>query len=494
MTTTPTLPNGLVPGMDQVFIGGAWRSPSTDARYDVTMPSTETVVASVAAPSRDDADLAVQAARRAFDEGEWPRLSIAQRAEACTRLAEELEKRLDRLNTAWTYESGYPKAHGEMINNGAGRTVWRSAIDTALKLPWEERRTTASSDVIIQRQPVGTVLAILTYNGPVVLMGMKVIPALLAGNAVIIKHAPDSQFTSRIVAEAVEAAGLPTGVVSVIAADNDVSQYLVEHPGIDMIHMTGGMPVAVDIVQRTAPRLARTALELGGKSPAIILDDADLDSVMPTLVPGSFGALGQVCVCLSRILVSAKRYDEVVSRLADEIGKWTVGDPFDPNSDLGPLANERALIRTEQMLARAIEQGARVVSGGRRPPHLDRGFYFEPTLLADVTNDMDIAQQEVFGPIVVVIKYDDVDDAIRIANDSPFGLAASVYAGDRDAALDIARKIHSGGVAINLAGTCLTEPFGGVKQSGWGRECGAEGILEFTDIKQIMLSGTYVDS
>jgi acyl-CoA reductase-like NAD-dependent aldehyde dehydrogenase len=314
---------------------------------------------------------------------------------------------------------------------------------------------------------------------------------LLAGCTVVVKAAPESQLTTRLIADAARAAGFPPGVFSMLAAETETSKHLVGQDGVDMVHMTGGTAVAVDVVTRTAPRLARTALELGGKSPAIILDDADLDTVLPTLVPGAIGGVGQVCVALSRILVSRARYDEVVARLVDEFGKYPMGDPFDTATVLGPLGNERARERTEAMLARAQEQGAKVAIGGRRPTDLGDGFYFEPTLLRDVTTDMEIAQEEVFGPITCVIAYDDVEDAIRLANDTKFGLAASVYGGDPSAALAVAKRIRSGGVAINLAGISLTQPFGGVRQSGWGRECGPEGILEFTDLKQILLSGSY---
>jgi acyl-CoA reductase-like NAD-dependent aldehyde dehydrogenase len=483
-----------IPGLDKLFIAGEWVEPSSDRKFEVVMPSTEEVIATVAAPSFADADAAVAAARAAFDEGPWPRMTPAERAEVCRRFGAELEARMDVLNRAWTYESGYPKAHGDMINTGAGTMIWNHAIDIAPTLPWEEHRVSGASEVLIQREPIGVVLGILTYNGPVVEMGMKVIPGLLAGCPIILKFAPDSQLTSRLISEAVAAAGFPAGVISSLAADLETSQYLVSHEGIDMVHMTGGVPVAVDVVKRTADRLGRTALELGGKSPAIITDDADLDAVLPTLVPGCIGGLGQVCVALSRILVSHKRYDEVVGRLAEAFKATKVGDPFDPSVDFGPLGNERAVIRAEKMLARAVEQGATVVAGGGRPAHLGRGFYFEPTLLRDVHEHMDIAQDEVFGPIVAVIPYDDIDDAIRIANGTKSGLAASVYSGDSDEALRIARRIRSGSVAINLAGVCLTEPFGGVKQSGWGRECGAEGILEFTDIKQVLLRGSYSES
>jgi acyl-CoA reductase-like NAD-dependent aldehyde dehydrogenase len=483
-----------IPHLDKLFVGGEWLDPATSETVDVIMPSTGRVIATVASPATADADKAVAAARGAFDVGPWPRMSVDERAAVCSRFADELEARMDVMNRAWTFESGFPKAHGDMINAGAGQLVWRTVIANAPALRWEERRKSATSDVLLQRMPIGTVLGILTYNGPVVLLGMKIIPALLAGNTVVIKHAPDSQLTSRLIAEAAAAAEFPKGVVSVLAAPLDTSQYLVGHAGIDMVHMTGGAPVAVDVVQRTAGRLARTALELGGKSPAIILDDADLDSVVATLVPGAIGGVGQVCVALSRILVSRNRYEEVVGRIAAEFGQWKVGDPFDSDTVLGPLGNARALSRVERMLARAIEQGAKVVTGGRRPENLKEGFFFEPTLLRDVTIDMEIAQEEVFGPVTSVLAYDDVDDAIRLANDSRFGLAASVYSSDADRALAIAKKINSGGVAINLAGISLTEPFGGIKESGWGKECGAEGVFEFTGLKQILLSGSYSDS
>lgn len=494
MTSTSTVGPKLdvdIPELDKIFIAGEWVAPSGSDTIDVVMPSTEEVVATVPSPSIAEADAAVAAAREAFDQGPWPRMTVAERATICRKFADEIEARLDDLNRAWTFESGYPRSHGEMINSGAGSAIWGHAISVAPELQWEELRDNPGSEVLLRRQPIGTVLAILTYNGPVPLMGMKVIPALLAGCPVVVKYAPESQLTSRLLMDAAKAVGFPNGVISALAADLETSKYLVRHPGIDMVHMTGGTAVAKEVVAQTSQRLARTALELGGKSPAIIADDADIDEVLATLVPGAIGGCGQVCVALTRVLVSRNHYDEVVTKMAAAFDAIKVGDPFDPETDLGPLANKRSVERTERMLAKAVEQGAVVAAGGTRPEGLDRGYYFRPTLLRDVTNDMEIAQEEVFGPIIVVIAYDDIADAVRIANDSPYGLAASVYAKERDTALEIAKGIRSGGVALNLAGCSLTEPFGGVKQSGWGRECGAEGIFEFTELQQILLSGAY---
>jgi acyl-CoA reductase-like NAD-dependent aldehyde dehydrogenase len=488
----PALPD--VPGLEELFIAGKWRTPNSAATVPVICPANEAVVAHVALPGIADADAAVAAARTAFDSGPWPKMSVAERVAYCSRLADALEARMHRMNIAWMLEAGAPLAHSEMINTAAGRMIWRNALEIAPTLKFEERRTGRSGDVIVLHEPIGTVLAILTYNGPVVLMGMKVIPALLAGCPVIIKPAPESPLTSRIIAEAIESVGFPPGVISVLAAGSDVTQHLVGHAGIDMIALTGGTAIAVDVVRRSAARLARTALELGGKSPAIIADDIALDKVLATLVDGATGFLGQVCVSLSRILVSEKRYEEVVEAMAAAYKRIKVGLPWDPSSNRGPLAVERARARSEKAVAGAIAAGAKVVAGGRRPPHLTRGWYYEPTLLRDVHNDMEVAQEEVFGPVTAVIRYRDIDDAVRLANDSKYGLAASVYCADDALALAIARRLRSGGVALNLAGISLTEPFGGVKQSGWGRECGSEGIFEFTDVKQVLLSGSYTSA
>lgn len=478
-----------IPGLTQQFIGGVWRDSSPDTLVDVISPSTEEVLTRVAAPTVADADRAVAEARAAFDMGPWALMSVEERVEVCARLCDALEARLDQLNRAWAFESGATIAHGEMINSGAGVAIWRNALEAAASLPWQEDR----GDTLIVREPIGTVLGILTFNGPIVLMGMKIIPALLAGCTVIVKHAPESPLTSRLIAEAIREADFPEGVLSVLAADTPVTQHLVGHPDVDMVALTGGTAIGVDVVKRTADRLARTALELGGKSPAIIAEDVDLEDVMATLVDGASGFMGQVCVSLSRILAPRSRYGEVVDAFAERYAALRVGDPFDPATDRGPLAVERARERTERYVAGAHQEGARIVTGGRRPPHLDRGWYYEPTLLADVHNGMTVAREEIFGPVTAVIPSEGIDEAVQIANDSPFGLAASVYTRDQDLAMQVARQLRSGSVAVNAAGVSLTQPFGGYKQSGWGRECGPEGILEFTQIKQIVLGASYLD-
>jgi acyl-CoA reductase-like NAD-dependent aldehyde dehydrogenase len=488
---SPTL-TALVAGcphLEDVFVGGSWVQPSSRGTHCVVMPSTGETVATVAMPGATEADAAAEAARRAFDNGSWSDLASEDRIATCRRFTAALEARSEQLSLMWTIESGFPITQSRMTNAVGSPVIWNAALERASEIVWEERRTRFGSDVLVRREPIGVVLGIVPYNGPLPALGAKIIPALLAGNTVVMKTAPDSQLTSRVIADAAAEAGFPPGVFSVLAGDLENAQHLVGHRDVDMVSMTGSVVAAVDVVTRTAPRVARTALELGGKSAAIVLGDADLDEVIPTLVPAGIGGAGQVCVALTRILVPRVSYEDAVARLAAEFAKYKPGDPFDDDTVLGPLGNERALQRVESMLARAVEDGAKIAAGGHRSAEFDgKGFYFEPTLLRDVDENSFIAQEEVFGPIICVLPYGDEDDAIRIANNSKYGLAGAVYSRDPEHAAAVARRIRTGIVGINRGGVCLTEPYGGVKMSGWGRETGAEGILGFTDIKQILLS------
>jgi aldehyde dehydrogenase (NAD+) len=472
-----------VPHPGDVYVGGDWVRPAGGGTIDVIDPTTEQVVGSYAAPGIVEADAAVAAARAAFDDGEWPRLTPEERVRVVRRFTDGLEARLPELNKAWTLECGPTTAHAQIINGGAGVLAWGLALDVAPTLAWEEDR----GDAIIRREPSGTVLAILTNNGPTVLIGMKVVPALLAGCPVVVKHSPENQLSARLIAAAAEDAGFPAGVISVLPAEVEVTQHLVGHDGIDIVAVTGSQAIAVDILQRTSGRLARTIMELGGKSPAILTEDVDLAEIVPGLAEGAQAFNGQVCVALSRILVPRSRYEEAVSAFAEYLESLTLGDPLDPATSRGPMSVARAIDRVESYVNGAIAEGARVVTGGKRPAGITGGYFYEPTLLADVTPEMTVAREEVFGPVTVLIAYDDIDDAVRIANDTDYGLAASVFAADQDTALQIARRIRSGSVGVNIAGMSLGQPFGGVKKSGWGRECGPEGILEFTDIKQMLM-------
>lgn len=476
-----------VPRPDALLIGGAWRPSTGNEVTTVVSPTTEQVVAEVAAPTAGDADAAVEAAAGAFDDGPWPRMPVAERVAACRRFCALLEERSDEIGRVWAVESGIPVRWSRTLHRFAAAAAWRTALDVAEPALAPETRTTAVGEVLIEHEPVGPVLAVMPYNGPLTTVGSKVVPALLAGAPVVVKAAPESALMMRIVAECAAGAGFPPGVVSVLAADLDVSRHLVRDPRFEMISFTGGPATASQILRETAELLPRTVFELGGKSPAVLLDDVELDSALRPLVAGAMSGAGQVCAALSRILVPASRHDEVVDALAAAYRALRIGDPSSKDTDHGPLVSRAALDRTERFVATAREQGATVAAGGGRPERHDTGWFHEPTLLTGVGEDADVVRNEVFGPVTVVLPYSSDEDAVRLANATDYGLAASVFSADWDRALGVARRIRAGSVALNTFGPTMAAPFGGVKRSGWGRECGPEGIREFSDTKQVLV-------
>lgn len=477
-----------VPGDDRLFIGGQWMAPSGAGSIDVVSPFTAEVVTTVPAPTTADADRAVQAARQAFDTGPWPWMPMSDRIAVVRRFCDEIEARMEDLNLAWTVENGVTVATREAANNVVAKVAWDRALAVAEDVSFSEIREAAGfGPVEIRREPAGVVLAVITYNGPVVLLALKIVPALLAGCPVIVKPAPESQLVARLVADAAEVADFPSGVFSVLAAGNEVSSHLSAHPGVDLVNFTGGTGIGRSVMASCSARIARCILELGGKSAGIVADDVSIDDLLPRLLPGMLAQQGQVCVSTTRILVSRTRHDEVVEALAETLRAQRIGDPRDPETEWGPLAVERARDRAEVFTAQALQEGAKLITGGRRPDDFERGWFFEPTLFAEVDNSMTIAQEEVFGPLYSVIPYSDIDDAVRIANDSKYGLAGAVFTDDQSLALDVARRVRTGIFTINSGGACLTEPYGGMKQSGIGRESGLEGLLEHTEVKTIML-------
>ena len=470
-----------IKALDSQFIGSKWvKSQKSD--FPVISPSTEQTIAKVSLPTIEDADHAIKLARKTFDNGSWSKLPIKDRIEVCDRLCRAMENRLPELNKAWVLESGPTISHAEIINDQVGVAVWRQMLKSAKNINWEEQR----EDALLFREPIGTVLSIMTFNGPIVLMGMKIIPALLAGCTVIGKHAPESQLTSRLISEAIEEAELPPGILTLLAADTKVTQYLVSHPSVDMVSLTGGTSIGIEVVKQTADRLARTALELGGKSPAIILEDADLENTLETLVPGSTAFMGQVCVNLSRILVPKSKENEILEALASKYNSFEIGDPLLASSQQGPISVHRGLERTEKYVSSAKQEGASIVTGGKKPSKFEKGWWYEPTLISNTNNSMRVVKEEIFGPVTSVMTYTDYNEAIKLANESEFGLAASIYGKDEDLMMNMAKQIQSGSVAINTAGISFMQPFGGYKKSGWGKECGDEGILEFTQLKQVI--------
>jgi aldehyde dehydrogenase (NAD+) len=475
---------GRLRSYEELFIGGNWTTPSSSRVIEVISPTTEEIIAHVPEGQAADVDAAVAAARHAFDRGPWPRMSQNERAGALRRVRDEVEIRLAEMSEALTTEIGAPRAASRSYHAAALR-MWESAADLLEDFPFSEERSTPEGAARLIRTPVGVVGTITPWNAPVPSASMKLPGALAAGCTVVLKPAREGPVSAMMLADAIEAAGLPEGVVSVIPGGREVGEHLVRHTDVDKIAFTGSTAAGRRIMSLCGERVARVTLELGGKSAGIIADDIDLEEFLGGLVSAGIDHSGQVCAALTRILVPKHRHDEVVDAVADIMRTVVVGDPTDPETVLGPLAAERQRDRVEGYVALGIQEGAKVIVGGRRPPHLERGWFYEPTLFAEVDNSMRIAQEEIFGPVLCVIPFDDIDDAIRIANDSIYGLSGAVYADDLELAARIAHEVRAGQVWVNTWGMCVTQPFGGFKQSGLGREGGVEGITAYLEPKLI---------
>jgi aldehyde dehydrogenase (NAD+) len=472
---------------DSLFIDGEWAAPAGGELLEVVSPHTEEVVATVPAGSTADVDAAVAAARRAFDEGPWPRMNPEERIEVVQAFANLYAGRLEEMAGLITTEMGSPTSFSNLAQSPAPWMMIESFLTIAKAFPWEETRPGAlGSDVIVRCEPVGVVAAIPPWNVPQFTTISKVAPALLAGCTVVLKPAPETPLDSYLMAELLQEAGVPAGVVNIVAAGREVGEHLVAHPGIDKVAFTGSTAAGRRIASVCGEQLKRVSLELGGKSAAIVLDDADLTATMEGLRFTALMNSGQACVAQTRILASRTRYDEVVAALAETVASMPVGDPADPATEIGPMVAQRQQERVEKYIALGQEEGARVVVGGNgMPDGLDRGWYVRPTVFADVDNRMRIAQEEIFGPVLSVIPFDDVDDAVRIANDSDYGLAGTVWTADQEAGLDVARRVRAGTYGVNTYTMDFAAPFGGYKSSGIGREFGPEGLAQYTELKAI---------
>jgi betaine-aldehyde dehydrogenase len=473
-----------VRSFDRLFIGGQWVEPATSARIEIVSPVTGAVVGEVPLASREDADAAVAAARRAFDEGPWPRTAPVERAVALRRVAEEIRARREPMARSFSAEVGYPLAGAEAwIEAAAG--MWEEAAALAESFAFDEPHEVASGTAIIRHEPVGVVAAITPWNNPIGNASLKIAPALAAGCTVVSKPAVEGPSSTFLLAEAIEAAGLPAGVVSILPGDAHVGEQLVTHPGVDKVAFTGSTAAGKRIMSLCGDRLARLTLELGGKSAAIIADDIDVERFADEVVSAGIAHSGQICAALTRVLVPRDRHDEIVARLAASMDAWTVGDPGDPGTRLGPLVAERQLDRVNDYIRIGVEEGATLVRGGARPEGVGEGWFVEPTLFANVDNTMRIAREEIFGPVMTVIPFDTVEEAVAIANDSPYGLSGAVYADDPETAEYVADRVRTGQMWINTWGMSTTVPFGGFKQSGFGREGGMEGFSAYLESKYI---------
>ncbi|WP_321800541.1 aldehyde dehydrogenase [Caballeronia sp. J97] len=474
----------------RLFIGGEWVAPSTEETFEVLDCSTEEVVATVAKASSADMQRAVAAAREAFDTGPWPRLSPQERAAYLERFAQRLEERNDDFARVWSTETGivYKVAQPRigLFISGAFRQYAAMASTFAFE---EEHRAVTGNQAYRVFEPVGVVAEIIPWNGPAGLMAYKTAPALLAGCTVVIKSPLEAPCSAYMFAEICEEIGLPPGVINVVTADRDVSEELVRHHGVDKITFTGSTAAGRRIASIAGDRVARVTLELGGKSPAIVLDDYDIETAARTLGESYFGYnTGQICHSLTRVIVPRDKHDLMVQALSDVAGKIVLGDPFEVETTSGPLASARQRDTVERFVAKGVAEGALLATGGRRPPHIKRGFFFEPTVFGNVDNRSAIAQEEIFGPVLSVIPVNDEADAIRVANDTPFGLNAAVFTNDRERAMRAARQLRSGTVGHNGPRTDFSIGFGGFKQSGIGREGGIEGLMAFMESKTIVLA------
>lgn len=475
---------------DRLFIDGAWVAPSTDASIAVVNAATGALYARVAEANERDIDRAVSAARRAFDNGRWSGLSHCDRAAYLRAIADEVDSRADDIAAIWPNETGIVHSVAQTFARSVGG-VYRYYAAMAEDFAFEEMRAPMNGEGVgfLVREPVGVVGAIIPWNGPISLIAWKLAPALLAGCTVVIKASPEAPGHALLMAEVVEDIGLPPGVVNVLTADRAASEALVRHPGIDKISFTGSTAAGRRIGSIIGERVGRCTLELGGKSAGIVLDDYDIDAAAAVLAPRACLLTGQVCASISRIIVSEHRHDAMVQALADRMAKIRVGDPFDPDTRMGPLATAVQRDRVEGHIARAISDGATLAFGGGRPAGLDRGHFVEPTVFGHVDNRSALAREEVFGPVLAVIAARDEDHAVGLANDSDFGLAGAVFTNDADRAFAVARAVRTGTVSQNAPRIDFSIAFGGFKQSGVGREGGQEGLLPYLETKTILLDG-----
>jgi len=479
---------------DKLYIGGEWVDPAGTGTIDVISPHSEEVVGRVPDGTAEDMDRAVAAARRTFDETDWATMAPEERLEIVQRFSDLYAARMMDMAAVITEEMGSPISFSQLAQSPAPWMMLNTFLQVGRDLEWEEERMgVLGSPVIVRREAVGVVAAIVPWNVPQFVTMSKLAPALVAGCTMVLKPAPETPLDAYLLAEIVDEAGIPAGVLNIVPAGREVGEHLVRHRGVDKVAFTGSTAAGRTIASICGEQLKRHSLELGGKSAAIILDDADLGATMAGLKFASFMNSGQACVAQTRILASRSRYDEVVEALAETVRAMTVGDPSDPATEIGPMVAQRQQERVEKYIALGQEEGAHLVVGGNgMPAGQDTGWYVQPTVFRDVSNDMRIAQEEIFGPVLAVIPYDDVDDAVRIANESDYGLAGSVWTADVDTGMQVARQVRTGTYGINQYTMDFVAPFGGFKSSGIGREFGKEGLEHYLELKSIVPPGSGV--
>jgi aldehyde dehydrogenase (NAD+) len=477
---------------DRFYIGGRWVGPAGSGTLDVVSPYSEEVIGRVPQATAADLDAAVAAAREALDAGPWPRMPASERADMISALSQEIMARSQEIADLITAEMGSPASWSVIGQALAANMVLDAFAEVARSFPFEERRAGIMGASLVRRAPVGVAACIVPWNVPLFLACMKLGAAMAAGVPVVLKPAPETPLDAYVLAEMVEKIGLPPGVLNVVPADREVGEHLVRHPGIDKVSFTGSTAAGRRIAAICGEQLKRCTLELGGKSAAIVLDDVDLNAALPSLMGNAIINNGQACLSQTRILAPRSRYGEIVDAVATAVRGMKVGDPADPTVQIGPVVSRRQQERVNGYIALGAQEGARAVVGGGTSSPFARGWFVEPTVFADVDNRMRIAREEIFGPVLCVIPYEGQDEAVRIANDSEYGLSGSVWTKDPVRGVEVARGVRTGSYGVNSMATMdLKNPFGGFKGSGIGRECGPEGIEAFCEVQTIVLPPDY---
>ena len=477
--------------IDTIYLGGEWVTPSSTSKIEIQSPATGEPVGSVIAAGERDVERAVAAARGAFDDpGGWSNWEPADRARVLAEFARQYQLVAEDMVRTVCQQNGMPISQAAQLEGAVPGMLLSYYADLIEKLPISEtRRSPAGTQTLVSHVPVGVIAAIIPWNFPQTLSAFKYVPALAAGNTVVLKPSPETPLDALLLAQVADKAGLPAGVFNVLPGATDVGRALVSSPGVDQVSFTGSTSAGMEVASTCGRLLKPVMLELGGKSAAVILDDPGLDlgEFAERLFAATLLNTGQTCFASTRILASRRRYDEVVDFFTAMAQSLNIGDPLDPNTQIGPLVSAAQREKVERYIKQGLADGGTITTGGRRPPHLPSGYFIEPTIFAGLDNVSAVAREEIFGPVLTVIAYHDEEDAIRIANDSEYGLGGTVWSPDHDHAVAVATRIQSGTVGINHYLPDITAPYGGIKDSGLGRELGPEGLQGFQNIKSIFL-------
>ncbi len=468
---------------EHLYIGGEWVTPAGDGRIEVVNPTTEEPLGSVPEGAPEDVEKAVAAARKAFED--WSATTVDERADALQAIARGLGERMDDLAALIAQEVGMPVKLAKVIQAALPRTDFASMPQVMKETAWEER----VGNSLLVREPIGAVGAITPWNYPLHQIAAKVAPALGAGCTVVVKPSEVAPLNAFVLAEVIDQVGLPAGAFNLVTGYGPVvGEALAAHPSLEMISFTGSTRAGRRVSELAAPTVKKVALELGGKSPNVILEDADLEQAVPDGVSKCFLNSGQTCSALTRMLVPRTRLEEAERIAQAAAERFRPGDPFASESRLGPVVSEAQLKRVRGYIRKGLEEGAKLVTGGAELPEgIDRGYFVRPTVFSEVGPEMTIAREEIFGPVLALMPYEDEEDAVRLANSSDYGLAGGVWSSDAERAQRVARRIRTGQVEINGGAFNPLAPFGGYKQSGHGRELGRYGLEEFLTVKALQL-------